>query len=146
MSSYTLSERAPQKLYHTWDHARHVCQVWHLWLSSRLRIRFLKFSPPCGREKTWEKSGKNREKNFFSKFEILSTAYYKTSLGMIFHLNKRSCEMHGTRVISPSILARNSKVRFFSNISQTKQFLEKRIEMNPYYFSICDILALEIPL
>ena len=146
MSSYTCSEMAPKNSVHTWDHARHVCQVWHLWLLSWPRKTFLKFSPPCGREKTWEKSGKNREKFFFSNFEILTTACHETSLGMIFHLNKRSCEMHGTRVISPSILARNSKVRFFSNISQTKQFLEKRIEMNPYYFSICDILALEIPL
>jgi hypothetical protein len=57
--------------------------------------------PTPGVGKTWKKSGKNREKIFFPNFEIFSTAYHKTSLGMIFYRNKRSCEMHGFRVISP---------------------------------------------
>ena len=98
--------------------------------------------PPPGVQKL----GKSPPKKKFSNFEISATALHKTSLGMIFHTNKNFCEMHGWRVISPQILGQKSKIRFFRDISRTKQFLEKQIEMNPYYFSICDILALEIPL
>jgi hypothetical protein len=44
------------------------------------------------------KLGKNPakmvKKKIFPNFDIFLTAYHKTSLRMIFHLNKYSCEMY----------------------------------------------------
>jgi hypothetical protein len=141
VSPYTCSEMAQQNFWHTCNHAQHVCEVCRLWLLPFSRKTFLKFSPPRGWVETRKKSGKNRKNFFFSNFENLSRSKNQDGLGMIFRPNKRCCEMHRFRVISPRSSAKNPKNPFFSNSSLAMQFIEKSLLRKPFYLSISDNLT-----